>query len=255
MLVLYSLIIMAAGLGFSMSRGGWVSGSLGLILYILLLIPFIKEKGRLVSAGIIAGIIILAVATFYFIGLTPIAEKVESTVDQEYLGMRGRFLIWESSFNAVKETPWFGKGPGTFEYHFQEFRPKGIFKRVHFAHSDYIQILFEAGIVGLLFMIILLVERVYPFLFSAYKFYSVKISSSGFDETYTETHCYARLGTIISILVSVTAIIIHSFVDFNLHLTANGLIFCILLGIGMRIAKDLPAEPDKEKRDQESKQP
>ena len=254
-LILYAVILMGAGLGFSMSRGGWISFLIGCIIYAILLFPLSRKKGAVASAGIAAGIVILCIAAFYFIGITPIIQKVESTVDDEYLGMEGRYHIWESSFQSIKENPWLGKGAGTYPYLFQKYRPRGIFKRVMFAHSDYIQILFETGIVGLLFIIIMLGERIYPYILSGYKFHSDKILSRRFNDVFTPKHCWTRFAAALSITAAVTAVAVHSFVDFSLHLSTNGILFAVLLGIGMRIGYDLPQDNDEKKAAGQTKDP
>ena len=243
-LVLYSVILMCAGLAFSMSRGGWISFLIGFIVFGFLLFPVSRKKGALTSAGIVAGAVLLCIAVFYFIGTEPIIRKVESTIDDRYLGMEGRYRIWESSFRSIRENPWLGKGAGTFPYLYQKYRPKSVCRRVAFAHNDYIHILFETGIVGLLFIIIILGERVYPYVLSAYKYYSDRIVSENYDDIHTSSHCRVRFASAVAVAVALTSIVIHSFVDFNLHLSANGILLSMLVGIGMRIGYDIPAEKD-----------
>lgn len=238
--ILYPLCIMIAGLGFSMSRGGWISMFVGIILYLLLFLPYTKKKGKVMPIGALVLIITLSLITFYYIGVTPIRAKIETTLDDKYLGMQGRLMMWESAFKAIKENPW-GLGLGTFPYRFQKYRPRGIFRRVTFAHNDYIHITFETGILGFV-LIVVLIERMYSGIFTAYNFYAEKLKRGDFDAKYSEPHCISRFGLLISIAASVTAIVIHSMVDFNLHMAANGIIFSLLVGAAMRIAKGMPKE-------------
>jgi len=243
---LYALAVLVTGLGFSMSRGGWTSFALSLILYLALLIPYIKKKRAGIAAGTAVLIVLLTIGTFSAVGLSPLAEKVESTIHDEYLGMQGRYRIWESSFHSIKETPWLGKGPGTFPYLFQRYRERGTFRRVAFAHNDYIQLVFEVGLLGLMFILVMLGERIYPHLVSAYRFHLEKtLSNNPAEEEFPPSRSRPRLGVILGVIAAVTAIAVHSFVDFNLHLAANGILFSLLVGMGMRTAHEIPRNREK----------
>lgn len=246
-MIVYSVIIMSAGLVFSMSRGGWISFLIGCIVCGILLFPLSRKKGALVSGSIAVSIILLCLTVFYSIGITPVIKRVESTIDDRYMGMEGRYRIWESSFHSIKETPWLGKGAGTFPYSYQTYRTKGIYRRVTFAHNDYIQILFETGIIGLIFIIIILGERVYPYVLSGCKYYSDRILSEHYDEIQTPGHCSVRFAASAAVAFAVTAAAVHSCVDFSLHLGANGILLAILTGIGMRIGYDVPENDDTDK--------
>ena len=43
---------------------------------------------------------------------------------------------------------------------------------------------------------------------------------------------------------ALTAMVIHSLVDFSLHLSANGIVCALIMGTAMRAVKDIP-EKDK----------
>jgi hypothetical protein len=59
----------------------------------------------------------------------------------------GRYLQWKAAVNAGKERPLAGSGAGTFEQHWLEQRP--VAGKVRDAHSLYLEMFAELGIVGL----------------------------------------------------------------------------------------------------------
>ena len=171
---LFALIIfifLLAGLYFSYSRAAWVSVLIALAIAILL---FLKVKFRWVF--LITGVF-LAVF-FYF--QNDILYKLEknkqdssanfvehvqsiSNISSDASNLE-RINRWQSAFRMFSERPFFGWGPGTYQFvyaPYQKTREKTIIStnagNKGTAHSEYIGPLSEQGVFGMMTMLALVI--------------------------------------------------------------------------------------------------
>lgn len=83
----------------------------------------------------------------------------------EYFNPTHRFEVWKKSIDIWKEKPMTGQGLGSYRVLFwqraPEFRSDGHWAQ---AHNEYIQLLFESGIIGLGLMLALMWITFYQFL-------------------------------------------------------------------------------------------
>jgi tetratricopeptide (TPR) repeat protein len=70
------------------------------------------------------------------------------------LGSNGRVELWRVGWSDVKQNPWLGSGPGTFEL--QWYRDREIDLNVRDAHSLYLEVLAETGPIGLAVLLLAL---------------------------------------------------------------------------------------------------
>ena len=68
----------------------------------------------------------------------------------------GRWEIWEGAINLLKDTPWYGSGVGTYWLTHPAYRHINDPSSGQNAHNDYLQYLIEAGVPGLLLLILLI---------------------------------------------------------------------------------------------------
>jgi len=124
----------------------------------------------------------------------------------------------EPSVYAVKilgDYPLFGTGGGTFYTAFTRYRGQDIDAYYDHVHNDYVQYLTETGLIGgALLGLLVLASLVCAILAQARR-----------------RDPLAR-GVAFGVLMGVTAIGIHSTVDFNLQIPANTFIFMLLLALG-----------------------
>jgi len=119
----------------------------------------------------------------------------------------GRAEIWRSSVQMIKERPLLGAGLGTFGINFPRFTLWDGQLTAEAAHNDYLQILCDTGIVGALIAM------------AAITFYLMNIKRAlGSTTGYLSG---IQLGT----FGGITAILIHSLFDFNLHIYSVALTF------------------------------
>jgi O-antigen ligase len=198
-------LFMASALILSLSRGGWIGASVGLGF-----MGFIFAERRYFHKGIVMA----TVGSAFVIGLivvlmsTPTIERA-LTLEQgtEMANWSSRVTVWKATCSMIADHPFLGVGPGNFTLVFTQYQPVGLGTRFYFAHNDYLHLISEAG----LFLVPIILWMIF-FLFSQARY---KLGNQG------------RLirGTALGTMGGGIAILIHSIVDFNLHLPANAIIF------------------------------
>lgn len=169
------LTVMIVGIIFSYSRAAWISIAFGFASYLLI---FFRVKFKYV----LAGIIILA-GMFYLFQFqvidrleknkqdssTDFAEHIQSiyNISSDASNLE-RINRWSSAIRLFEERPFFGWGPGTYQFvyaPFQRSKEKTIISTnagdMGNAHSEYIGPLAESGVFGMLTFIAILITSIY----------------------------------------------------------------------------------------------
>lgn len=201
---LLSSVIMSFSLVFSLSRGGIISFLLSTVIFMLLVSRHLSRKR-------LTGYLIVFASAFFFyffyLGFSPVIERFA----KEGISLKGRPLIWMGTWNAIKDFPIFGTGLGTFRYIFPLYQPGDIGNlNFHYAHNDYLQLLLETGIIGFSLILVFFIGICAKII----RFYrnGPSIIMAG-------------------LITSITYILIHSLVDFNLHIPSNAITFSMITGI------------------------
>lgn len=157
--------------------------------------------------------IFMTLCYVFFISFYPILRRFVETIGEA----PSRTLIWKDSLRIFWDFPLFGTGIDTFRDIYPSYKSLEIASRINFAHNDYIQLLVETGIIG--FVLIMIST-----------FVLIKLSLQKISYYFNKKDYFAgyiRLGAFCGII----AILIHSLVDFNLHIPANAIYFALLIGI------------------------
>jgi len=128
-----------------------------------------------------------------------------------------RWDIWQGSINLLSDTPWYGSGVGTYWLLYPRYRLFSDPAGGQNPHNDYLQYLIEAGIPGLLLLVLLMG-------FIAYSWW--KYISNRKNEPDKKIEATA-------LMAGITAIGFHSLFTFNLG------IFSILFLIGLLLGRFL----------------
>ena len=144
-------------------------------------------------------------------GVEKLAKRIEETTLQ---GVEERQETPQLAQQIVKDYPWFGAGPGSFYTVFPRYRGPGVVTHNVHAHNDYVQFAAEHGIIG--FGIIGSV---------------VVLSLGAAVLAQWRRRDLLMRGMAFATVMGVTAILIHSTVDFNLQIPANALLFVLLLAL------------------------
>ena len=115
----------------------------------------------------------------------------------------------------LKDYPMIGSGGGTFYVAFPKYRIAAISAYFDYAHNDYIQIATETGLVGLALMGSIVLSTLFASL-----------------RTLQRRRDPLARGIAFGVTMGIIALMIHSWVDFNLQIPANALTFAVLLALG-----------------------
>jgi hypothetical protein len=135
-----------------------------------------------------------------------------------------RIYNWEAAIDHIKVSPWIGTGAGTHLIYGRLFRRPPIQADPVHAHCDYLELLAEYGIAGGVCMAFFLIAHARRGLRSFSDILRRRIIPSGFHRS---NGFAIQLGA----LCAVAGLAIHSFVDFDMHVPANAMIFSFIFGI------------------------
>jgi O-antigen ligase len=216
-----SLLLMVAififiAIVFSLSRMGLVTAVFS-IFSVALLTRFAKSIGR-VNWKLILGSVFLAALIVVWIGVRPIAEHfARLTADESVFvseSAEGRLDVWRDAAKLVRLHPLTGIGLGCFEFAFTRFQSSQLMLIVDHAHNDFLELTVELGVPASLLLLSLILSILFGGLRAA-----VRLSSR--RDTALAIGCVS----------GIFALLLHSFVDFNLYIPANAVVLAVLLGI------------------------
>jgi O-antigen ligase len=204
------------GIVFSLSRAGWIDCLVSLlVLAILILFPRTHSTGWRI--GILAGCLLVACALLLIASPGAMLGRLAGTVGSD---SSGRIYIWRELVPLTREFRWFGAGLMGFDPIFLKYQAFVNNKRIDFAHNDFLQYLIEMGLIGFLPLITALAAIVSPM---AQASWSARLSSS--------SRAQVRL-LLAGCVGGISALFLHSLVDFNLYIPANMFAFAWILGFG-----------------------
>jgi O-antigen ligase/Tfp pilus assembly protein PilF len=208
---------MILALVLSLSRGGWASFILGSVFLVWLYWWQANPRWSRVLYLVLA---LMALVGAFMAGVNraPLANRLE-TLRGFYerpgdITASTRISLWKSSIDMVRDRPLTGTGPGTFRSAYPKYRRDHIFAGASFSHNDYLQIAATTGLPGLgLFLLFI-----------------VMIFRRGLRVIRSKERDF-RARAMPGVLAAIFAVLVHEFVDFNLMLPSNAMIFFALSGI------------------------
>ena len=212
LLYVTAVTLMGVALLLSGSRGGFVA-LIAEVIVLVILAAGTRNRSRL---GLRIALVLLLIGSIvggaFFVGgetsLTRIAETAKTTDVTT-----GRSQIWEQTLRVIGANMPLGAGLGAFGVAYTPHDSNSGLERVEQAHNDYLQVLADAGIVGLLiggFFLLVLFRQ------------AAGLSKIG--------NSYRR-GVAIGAFAGIFAVLVHSIFDFVLHTTAISLAFLMMVGL------------------------
>lgn len=223
LIYLTAIGLMGVALVLSGSRGGLVA-LLAMIVFILILSRRQRENGNLpLTIGLSALLLAVIIGGAILIGgessLTRLAETAASSDIST-----NRTYIWGVTLEVIKNNLPLGAGIGAFAAAYTPYDLANGIERVEQAHNDYLQILADAGLVGL----------------ALAAFFIWQLFKTGLKSV--ETDNLFRRGLAIGAFGGCFAILVHSLFDFVLHTTAVTYMFLTLVALltvaGRKFADD-----------------
>jgi O-antigen ligase len=163
-----------------------------------------KQLLRVTAIGLLAGGMIL------WLGVTRALERFE-LLAHEGVSRELRVAMYEDTWRIFRDHPWTGSGLGTLIAVYPRYASFYNGTTVDHAHNDFLELLADTGLIGGLcgvFFIGVLFRQ---------GFVNFRIAIGG-----------AERALIVGPLVACLGLLLHSLVDFNLHIPSNALIFLLL---------------------------
>lgn len=140
LLTLFFSVFLTAG------RGASLSLLISFLLLLVLVWRHVKQPALLTLVGLLVAAFVLTQFSHGGLG----ARLPAFTQDV------ARLLIWESSWEMVRDHPWLGVGLGLFFLAYPPYRQPADSSGGFFAHNDYLQIWAETGLAGLILLVAVL---------------------------------------------------------------------------------------------------
>jgi len=156
---------------------------------------------------------LLAVALIV-LASTPVVERIRTIEQkQEAPSFMNRVKVWGEVVEMICDYPLLGIGPGTFAFIFTQYQPPGLKAHFNNAHNDYLHFTSEVGL-PLIAIIVWMIIALYR---------------KGFRKFNNPSRLVR--GITLGSMSGITAILVHSISDFNLHIPANALLFTVLAAL------------------------
>lgn len=213
----YAAVVMLAGMGVTVSRGGYLAFGLSLVLMAAFLVRF--RNHRLVA---IVSLVALLAGGGVFLAKSPQSMHRFTHMfvpgQLEHVGIR--WSLTKKTTQMWLDHLWVGVGPGHFDVRFPAYRGEALQQRPTYAHNDYLQVLAEWGTIGgvLFFGTLGLLAAGVPVTWRY-----VRRSGGGLVTKRSD-----RAAHVLGVSVGLIALAIHSAYDFNLHVPANALVATVL---------------------------
>jgi O-antigen ligase len=219
-LIIFSAVLMTIAVLFTGSRGGMLSLiAIGIFFATVRLFNFEKRnevpksKNVLISVAAILTVVVVVVGITFFLGEDAslirsigLSESTQADVSS------GRLDFWKIALQIFIHNPILGSGLDSFAVAMSKYDTWNGTFRIEQAHNDYLQVLAEAGLIGL--------GCVATFVFFTFK--------NGLKNIKSSEDRISR-GISLGALAGCLGIFIHSIFDFPLRTPSNMLIFLVLI--------------------------
>jgi O-antigen ligase len=214
-LLWFGVLVPLVSLLLTGSRGGLVSMLVESAILGWIVIGRNPLPGRRMRVAA-AGLVLVAVASLFF-WLVPnyVLTKlgtVNNYVPEVHMG--SRLTLWRDSLGIFRDHPWAGAGMGSFVTAYPPHQTYALDLITEHAHNDYVEALAETGLTGSVLILAALG------LFIHVIFRSLVVQ-------FRDEPGWIQLGA----AIACCGLLLHSFVDFNLHIPANAAWFAFCAGL------------------------
>jgi putative inorganic carbon (HCO3(-)) transporter len=217
------LVIMVIALVLTRSRMGNTAFFASMMIAGVIGLLFSRHATRSTVILLVSLIVIDILIVGAWFGVDKVAERLKSTTIESEI--RDDVNIYTLPY--WQDYLWTGSGLSSFYSVFPRYQDQEVNGYVDHAHNDYLEFGVETGIIGLLILGSIVLICLGIALLAQYK--------------RRDSLCR---GIAFSVVMGITAILIHSSVDFNLQIPANAATFIVILAMAW-IAYGLPAQKYK----------
>ena len=223
LLVAYVTCACYAGIILTASRGGYMSVLASLLAFgfVSLVVLRRKRPGNWLSFGLIGVValtILVGTAGLLIQRNGFLKERAENIIDTKNV----RIELWRAALKQWQLAPVFGTGAGTYRFYGREFRGEQMQYDPVDVHNDYLHLLCEYGLVGLAGFLLFFSAHLRQGWRSLIRF----ATNSGGGALLS-----TRLALYLGAIAAIAAYVVHSALDFNLHIPANALLLAFVFGL------------------------
>jgi O-antigen ligase len=205
----FCLVLMLTALILSASRGGIAALIFGTSFAVVVAVIFRGRGTR--ESGVLVRLTALVIVGVTWLGAGELVEKLEN------IGLASnRGDIRDTTLKIIEDFWLTGSGAGTFRWVFPIYKDgrfgSGFYEH---AHNDYLELLSEQGIMGLMLAGIAIATLLLRIVIA-----------------YVRRNDSMVRGALFFAISASAALMAHGGVDFNFNIPANAAIFFVLLGVG-----------------------
>jgi O-antigen ligase len=220
---LYLALMLMVGVVYSGSRGSWIA----LLVAVSALVLWGIRQGTLrwwfpVTAALVLGAVAVGLFCFSQVGRERSGDLL-SLLNSGNLNAYVRVELARDALRIAHDHPLFGTGPATFEYIHERYQDSTFRFKAVLAHDDYLNCLDDYGIVG----------------FGIAMFFVWAVTLKFFRPLDVDNRWQDRV-LVATGFAAWAALLIHSFVDFNLHIPGNARMLFALTGLALGRFKQEP---------------
>jgi O-antigen ligase len=207
------------------SRGAYVSITVSLLVFAVLSAITLRAGGNAVfrrygAIGLIALTVLLGAGASFIHQNARLSASVARITEID----TGRIDMWRAAIQQWKLQPVVGTGGGTFQFYGRHFRTERMQVDPVDAHNDYLQLLGDYGLIGALLFLLFFFAHLRNGWRTFLHFGPERLRAGSLPLS-------NRLALAIGALCATSAYVVHSAVDFNLHIPANALVVAFVFGI------------------------
>ncbi|MEP6821159.1 MAG: O-antigen ligase family protein [Chthoniobacterales bacterium] len=221
----YGVGVCYVGLILTASRGGYLSAGASLFVFALLSLVTLRRLGAGLAWKIglpvtIVAVLLAMAAVFYVSKNAPLRDRAQTTFDASNI----RIDLWKAALEQWKLQPVIGTGSATYLYYGRFFRTPQMQLDPVYTHGDYLQLLAEYGLVGVLGLAIFLFAHLRHGFRSFSRLGPRRVAASQLLPS-------NALALNIGAIAAVSSILVHSIFDFNMHIPANVLLMAFVFAV------------------------
>ena len=219
-LLCYASLVVFIGIAVTVSRAGWAVTWITLVIMFVWLIR--QRDYRLQAFLLLAALVTISVLFFIKAELSETRKERMSVAHQtEDI----RFKLWPAAVQMWQDHLWWGGGPAHFEQRFHEYRKHDgdLQVRADRVHNDYLNTLADWGLVGGL-LVAGAWGAFYWGVFRSWRF--VQRAQNDLTSKRSNKSSFVMGGSL-----GLAAILLHSFVDFNMHIPSNAILAVTLMAL------------------------
>jgi O-antigen ligase len=240
MLFGYSAACCYLGLLLTLSRGGAISATAGLTVLTILGLWRAWARGgvvrSLVTVVILAALLAGAVSEAV-LSSDSLQRRAKQLLDRGDI----RLILWPAAIAEFKLHPVFGGGSASYRHYGRMFRDPRVQTDPIRSHNDYFELLAEYGAAGGAGLLVFLAAHARRGL-RVFRSFAAEVDSLGAAAPFSAGASNA-VALNIGSLAAIAALVVHSVVDFNMHIAANAMLMAFIFGMIANPGKALAEDP------------